>query len=435
MKRIAIIGCNSFLASHLISRFATGHKLYLYGRNYKSSTIYQDNITYIKFNYPEIVLDFNLLLNYDIIIYTAAAGVQSHLNESGLIIYEVNFYLPLKIVCFLNDKRYKGKLITFGTYFEIGKNDAIKAFNEDEIILANSDIPNSYCDSKRLLSRLYNNKQFDFNWFHLIIPSLYGPGENEHRLIPYVINSLRLKTNLKLSSGEQVRQYLYVTDLVDFISLIIDSAVPADLYNVAGPDGPVKIKDLVARIHHLMGIELTGYDQVDTRDQNMAYLSVNTDKAKKSIHNWNPKINLNNGLKLCLSNGLKDKIKFIERNRIQDHRGWFLKVMDGFEDHLPDYTGEIYLTNALPGETKGGHYHKKANEWFTLIRGECELRLVDIVTGEKLFFELSFARPITIYVPNHIAHIFINRGSDEFTLLAYSDQLYVPEDTILSDDF
>ncbi|WP_367866800.1 NAD-dependent epimerase/dehydratase family protein [Pedobacter sp. WC2423] len=435
MKRIAIIGCNSFLASHLISRLAKRDELYLYGRNYKSANINKDNITYIEFNHPEISLDFDLLLNYDIIIYTAAAGVQSHLHESGLLIYDLNFYLPLKIVCFLNDKRYQGKLITFGTYFEIGRNDAIKAFDENEIVLAKGDIPNSYCDSKRLLSRLYNNKQFDFNWIHLIIPSLYGPGENEHRLIPYVINSLRLKNNLKLSSGEQVRQYLFVTDLVDFISLIIDSAIPPDLYNIAGPDEPVKIKDLVTRIHQLMGIELTRYDQVDTRDQNMAYLAINTGKVKKDIYNWSPEINLDNGLKICLSNGLKDKIKLIERSKIQDHRGWFLKVMNGFEDHLPDYTGEMYLTNALAGETKGGHYHKKANEWFTLIGGECELRLVDIATGEKLFFELSFARPITIYVPNHIAHIFINRGADQFTLLAYSDQLYVPEDTILFDDF
>ncbi|WP_316810271.1 WxcM-like domain-containing protein [Pedobacter heparinus] len=132
---------------------------------------------------------------------------------------------------------------------------------------------------------------------------------------------------------------------------------------------------------------------------------------------------------------LESKIKLIERKKIEDSRGWFLKVINGLEDNLPGYTGEVYLTNATPGEAKGGHYHPKANEWFTLITGSCKVKLVDLSTGEKLTIPLSSSHPQTLYVPNQIAHIFINDTSDEFILLAYSDQLYLPEDTILFDEF
>lgn len=132
---------------------------------------------------------------------------------------------------------------------------------------------------------------------------------------------------------------------------------------------------------------------------------------------------------------LNTKIKIIQRRLISDNRGWFLKVIDGKEECLPSYTGEVYLTSAKSGEAKGGHYHEKANEWFTLVTGDCELKIVDIDTGERQIFYLSSSKPETIYIPSKIAHIFVNNSCNDFILLAYSDQLFVPEDTIMFSDF
>ena len=127
---------------------------------------------------------------------------------------------------------------------------------------------------------------------------------------------------------------------------------------------------------------------------------------------------------------LESKVKIIPRNLISDERGWFLKVIDGKEENLPMKTGEIYLTNAKEGYAKGGHYHLKASEWFTLLTGSCDLLLVDIETNEKMTIKLCDKVPKTIYVPKGVAHIFVNTGKDAFLLLAYTDLLYDPEDTI-----
>lgn len=132
---------------------------------------------------------------------------------------------------------------------------------------------------------------------------------------------------------------------------------------------------------------------------------------------------------------LLSKVKIIQRKKIEDSRGWFLKVINGLEENIPSSTGEVYLTNATPGEAKGGHYHEKANEWFTLVTGSCELKLVDVKTGEKKSIFLDANIPQTIYVPNYIAHIFINNSTVDFILVAYSDELFVPEDTISFSDF
>lgn len=128
---------------------------------------------------------------------------------------------------------------------------------------------------------------------------------------------------------------------------------------------------------------------------------------------------------------LDDKIIVYNRNKIEDHRGWFLKVINGKERNLPAHTGEIYITVAAPNQSKGGHYHPVANEWFTLIKGECTLELVDVASKETLAISLSENDPKTIYVPNNIAHNFKNTADKEFILLAYSDELFNPADTIL----
>lgn len=131
-----------------------------------------------------------------------------------------------------------------------------------------------------------------------------------------------------------------------------------------------------------------------------------------------------------------ERIQIIDRRIISDSRGYFLKVLTGKEDNLPSYTGEIYVTSAKPGEAKGGHYHPEANEWFTLLQGECRLELTDVFSKEKQLITLKSDLPQSIYVPCQIAHVFINTSdSQDFLLLAYTDKLYDPSDTIVYNDF
>jgi dTDP-4-dehydrorhamnose 3,5-epimerase-like enzyme len=129
---------------------------------------------------------------------------------------------------------------------------------------------------------------------------------------------------------------------------------------------------------------------------------------------------------------LCDKILLIKRNKIEDQRGYFLKVIDGKEEFLPNHTGEVYITKANPKEMKGGHYHPIAKEWFTIIKGQCEVKLKDIVSSEEMVIKLDENDAKTLFVPNNIAHAFYNISeTEEFILLAYSDELYQPSDTIM----
>lgn len=125
-----------------------------------------------------------------------------------------------------------------------------------------------------------------------------------------------------------------------------------------------------------------------------------------------------------------EQVKIINRRLIADDRGWFLKAITGTEENIPSHTGEIYLTMGKPGQTKGGHFHPQAVEWFTLIQGSALLKLEDMDTHETREIEMSLEKAITVFIPNNVAHIVVNNSDKDFILLAYTDKLYDPADTI-----
>lgn len=125
-----------------------------------------------------------------------------------------------------------------------------------------------------------------------------------------------------------------------------------------------------------------------------------------------------------------EKVRIIERKLIKDERGWFLKAITGTEEDIPSHTGEVYLTMGKAGQSKGGHYHPQAVEWFTLIEGTAILKLEDVMTHERKDIEMSLEKSITVFIPNNVAHIVENNGDSDFILLAYTDKLYDPKDTI-----
>lgn len=125
-----------------------------------------------------------------------------------------------------------------------------------------------------------------------------------------------------------------------------------------------------------------------------------------------------------------EKVHIIQRRLIADERGWFLKTITGTEDGIPSHTGEVYLTMGKPGQAKGGHYHPEAVEWFTIIQGSAILKLEDMETHERRDIEMSLEKAITVFIPNNVAHIVVNNSEKDFILLAYTDKLYDPADTI-----
>lgn len=79
---------------------------------------------------------------------------------------------------------------------------------------------------------------------------LYGPAEDERRLIPYVISSLLQNQEARVTNGDLIRDYLHVQDVASAILAVARSEVQGPI-NV-GSGRPVALRELVTKIGDLL---------------------------------------------------------------------------------------------------------------------------------------------------------------------------------------
>jgi nucleoside-diphosphate-sugar epimerase len=295
-KSIAIIGANSFIATNLINELVNySYQLQLYGRK----EVYpNESSKFTFFDYPHNPINFEELLAFDVIIYTAGAGTQQTIPTTNELIYQLNAFVPISLVQYLEDKEYKGHVITFGSYFEIGNTLVKKYHTEEDYISNNNPLPNNYCISKRLLSAYVNQKidRTGFLFTHFVLPNVYGVGENCNRIIPYVVENIKMKKPISLSNGTQVRQFLHVKDVARAVQKTIDQP-KSGIYNIANRD-VLSIRELVQLI---IG-ETTSSESLDIKFGNvthkdvfMQFLALNVDKVESDL-NWTASVSLRDGI-------------------------------------------------------------------------------------------------------------------------------------------
>lgn len=298
-KIISIIGSNSFLASYLIEEFGNDEnvELNLFARRKTKYAVCKARVNQLPFNYPADNLDLASLLTSDIIIYCAAAGVQATTNLTDINeVYEINAFLPIRIINYLNANSFIGKWISFGTYFEIGDNAALQSYSEEKVVASNLSVPNHYCCSKRLLTKFIDCRQFAIQAWHLVLPTIYGAKENKQRLIPYIVETLKKQELPLLSAGTQIRQYIHCLDVVKLLRTIIDENLPYGIYNITAAE-TLAIKDLVEAIFSLFSQDPMGsLGTRNSRDESMQVLQLDSTKIGRMIPNWSPRITLQEGL-------------------------------------------------------------------------------------------------------------------------------------------
>ena len=299
--KVAIIGSTSFLAKYIIRELLFCNiNPSLYGM---SSSLEFPDLDFTVFKFPEHPINYSDLLVFDVVIYTAGAGIQVNKNETPETIYELNSFIPIRMLISLAINNYTGKVLTFGSYFEIGNENTKRYYSENEIISSINKVPNHYSVSKRILSRYLSSSLHNLQYYHLILPNIYGIGENEQRLIPYLIAVLRNDEDIKLTSGEQVRQYIHAADIAKTVFDITTSDYTEGFYNLCRSEA-IQIKELVKKIFILQGKEdkindFNFFGSKERSDTSMQYLLLNNSKAANTFR-YQPHISIEEGIKTYL---------------------------------------------------------------------------------------------------------------------------------------
>lgn len=282
-KVISILGSTSFLAVNLIKSLKENNFIiHGYSRNDENS----DVDIFHQFDYPSCIPDPSELYKSDVIIFAAGNGIQSNKKAGNLEILHFNSFYPIELMTSLSEIGYKGQFFSFGSYAEIGVGGIQRPLKEQEIIHSSNKVHNQYSVSKRLLTSFINNQSIpEYKFYHLILPTIYGPGENPKRLIPYLVDCYKKKEIARLTQGDQVRQYLHIKDTCTYIKeLIENTSIESGIYNLGSPD-ICSVKEIVEMVQEACDKKITvEYGSARRTDTMMSYIANNDDKIKSQIN-------------------------------------------------------------------------------------------------------------------------------------------------------
>ena len=302
MKNILLTGASGFIGNAFLKK--------LININLNLNEEYQ--IYYIKRPSTEISIEGATPLNleensfegfkfalkdkkFDYIYNFASYGVNrkdQNINEilDGNIIFLINL---------LRSISHTPKLfINIGSCAEYGKIDFGIEAEEDYALR-----PQSIYASAKASSFYFGKniaKENNIPFIHLRLFGIYGIGEHDKRLIPYVIKSLNANKEVLLTSGTQVRDWLYIDDLTDALHLILNcdpsKISQENVYNICSGEG-ISVKDVINIIVEKLKVrsELLKWNAIKRVDEHNWI--VGSSRKFTMLTGWNPKININNGIK------------------------------------------------------------------------------------------------------------------------------------------
>lgn len=130
--------------------------------------------------------------------------------------------------------------------------------------------------------------------------TVYGPAEAQSKLIPYVICSALRGQAMKLTAGTQVRDYVYIADLVEALMLAAENGGTGAVYNIgSGPEGARTVRSIVEKAVEIAGgtAELCSFGEADRSRTDPPALVCDPTLARTQL-GWRARIGLEEGLRL-----------------------------------------------------------------------------------------------------------------------------------------
>lgn len=295
--KVLILGSNGLVGSSLI-RILSENKTY-------DEVIPSNRETLDLFKFDN-VKDYIGDLQPDVIVNAAAkvGGILANNTYRADFILDnlkINVNLLEALIPFSNIK-----LINLGSscIYPLNAKNPIK---EEYIMTGELESTNSpYAMAKLTAIELGNSlkSQYGHKVINLMPTNLYGPNDNfsdkESHVIPGLMGRMH-KSKIEGSdefevwgTGSPLREFLYVDDLANAISFIIDNNIEDELINI-GSNQEISIKELVNSLIEVIKYKGEVKFNDNYPDGNPRKL---LDSSKISDHGWEPEIQIQEGLKL-----------------------------------------------------------------------------------------------------------------------------------------
>jgi len=125
---------------------------------------------------------------------------------------------------------------------------------------------------------------------------VYGPDDDQNKIIPYTIKNCKNNKRFNLTYGYQTRDFSHINDIVNSLVKLLKSKknLSGQIFNIASGKS-IKIKELVKLIRTTIGRGKPQFGVKVIKKNEIINSKVSIKKIIKSI-NWQPKISLAYGL-------------------------------------------------------------------------------------------------------------------------------------------
>lgn len=124
---------------------------------------------------------------------------------------------------------------------------------------------------------------------------VYGPGQKSNRFLPYVIESCLNDQFFEIGPGDQIRDFLYVDDLVDaMLKCATYNESYGEVFNIASGQG-IQLKGMIQLVQEKIGKGHPVYGARSYRQGENMSLVADISKAKEML-NWQPVTMIDEGL-------------------------------------------------------------------------------------------------------------------------------------------
>lgn len=300
MKRVLITGANGFIGARLLSR--------LIGLGYEPAIIVRDSSNLKRIGH---LLDKTRVFHGDV---RDAAGITAIMAEFApeAVIHLVTYYAvehTTPEIRVMLDTNVTGTV----NLLEAARLNHVRLFVNTSTcaVYEQKDLPvseqakispqNLYAVTKLQAEeacRFYaNNYGVDAITLRLFPP--YGPGDNERRLIPYLIKTFAAGSSPQLTTGKQKWDFVYVDDIVEAFVAVLARHPFREHYDVIniGTGDPVSVRDMVLLIMQTMGKDLPlAWGAVPHRKNEVWLNSADCHKAAEVL-GWKPATKLDAGIR------------------------------------------------------------------------------------------------------------------------------------------
>ena len=292
MKKILIIGGTGFIGYHVANK-ALKKKW---------------QVTSISTNRPKKIRKLNKVkyLNCDIskikniektlkkLSFDYIVNLGGYVNHSEKRKTYLSHYVGFKnLIEYFENSNIKS-FVQAGSSVEYGFN---KAPQNEKMNLNINKVPSVYGKSK-IRSTFLGLKKFKDSNFPITIIRFYlvfGPRQDKNRFIPIIIDGCLKNKKFDCSSGEQLRDFIYVEDEVSAIFKIFNKKkARGEIFNL-GSGKPKKLRNIIEFIKNYLKSGKPQYGSIKLRKDEPVKLYPSIKKAKKVL-SWKPKVNFFKGL-------------------------------------------------------------------------------------------------------------------------------------------